>query len=311
MLIEMPATRDEWLAQRMEQVGASEVAALWGVQADYALSHFALWHVKNRSAEPPEVGSPRTRWGQRLEEVVAMAAAEERGWTVRKGRRAICDDCPGLSASLDFEIEGDPLGEHEGPGVLETKNVDWLVHRRSWTDNEPPLQILLQLQAQLAATGWSWGVVAALVGGNDLRLYPYSAKRGLIADMKVRVTAFWQSIKEGKPPPVDGSDGASHVLRKLYPDLVDDALDMGGSNEWVDAVAEFIKTSEQRRAVNKAYDLHKNRIAAMLGTHRRGYGEGYSVNVSVIPDNPGRPAEPGEIIGKRAGSVRFHAKEYV
>ena len=306
----MPTSREEWLAARMHQVGASEVSALWDIQPDYALSRYALWHVKARTAEPPDVGSVRTRWGQRLEEVVAIAAAEERGWTVRKGRRAICDDCPRLAASLDFEIEADPLGEYEGPGVLETKNVDWLVHRRSWTDGEPPLHILLQLQAQLAATGWSWGAVAALVGGNDLRIYPYRAKPNLIADIKARVAAFWQSIEEGKPPPVDGSDAASDVLRQLYAERVDDVIDMTGSNEWPEAVAEFLKAGEDRKAANKRYDLTKNRVAALLGSHMRGFGEGYSVNVVVVPDNPGRPAEPGEIVGKRAGSVRYNAKEY-
>jgi hypothetical protein len=40
----IPATREEWLKLRKDYVGASEVAALLGVQADYQLSPFAcIW----------------------------------------------------------------------------------------------------------------------------------------------------------------------------------------------------------------------------------------------------------------------------
>ncbi len=50
----------EWHAQRARNVGASEIAALFGVQPDYALSHYALWHVKAGKAPPP-VGGLNTR----------------------------------------------------------------------------------------------------------------------------------------------------------------------------------------------------------------------------------------------------------
>lgn len=308
-LLPMPASRDEWLALRKQRVGASEVAALWGVQPDYGLSHYALWCVKAGLSSAPDISSNRTRWGLKLEEVVAIAAAEERGWAVNRGRYAICDACPGLSASLDFEIERDPLGEHEGPGVLETKNVDWLAHRRSWTDGEPPLHILLQLQAQLAATGWTWGAVAALVGGNDLRIYQYQAKPKLIAEIKARVAAFWQSVADGQRPPVDGSDSAAHVLREMYADRLDDEADMSANNEWPEAVADFLHRAVAKKEAEKAYSTARNRLAAIMGNHTRARGAGFAVSAVITPDNPGRPAEPGEIIGKRAGSIRYNAKE--
>ena len=309
-LIPMPPTREAWLELRKGYVGASSVAALFGCQADYQLSHYALWHVKAGTAPEPELSGPRLAWGLKLEEVIATAAAEEKGWTVTRGRYAIADDCR-LGASLDFEIAADPTGEHEGPGVLETKNSDWIQHRRTWTDDEPPPHILLQLQAQLLASGRSWGAIAALVGGNDLKIYPYAARPKLHAEIKARVDAFWASIEAGHPPPVDGSDGAARVLAHLYAAPTDDTVEMSASNEWPEAVADFAKAGAAKKAANDTYDLAKNRVIALLGNHKRGWGGGWAVNTAITPAKPDRSALPGEIIKGRAETRRYTVKEMI
>lgn len=304
-LIPMPTTREEWLELRKGYVGASEVAALFGVQAAYALSHFALWHVK-RGVTPPPVEGPRVTWGKRLEEVVALAVQEEHGYDVAHGRYAVADDCR-MAASLDFEIAADPLGEFPGPGALETKNVDWLIHRRQWTDGEPPPHILLQNQQQLACTKYAWGAVACLVGGNELRLYRYGARPALGAEIKRRVNAFWQSIAENEPPDVDGSDGAARILAQLYPEPTDDAVDLSHSNEWPEAVQGFLDAAARKKAATADYDEARNRIADLLGSHMRGWGAGYSVNTAITPAKDPRPARDGEIISGRKESRKYTA----
>lgn len=308
-LIPMPSSRDEWLALRGNYVGASEVAALFGVQPAYALDHFALHHVKAGNAPAPPVDGPRVAWGRRLETLIAEAVAEDYGYTIFKGRFAIADDCPRMSASLDFEIVEDIDGEFDGPGVLETKAVDWMVHHHSWTNDEPPIHILLQLQHQLASSGYHWGIVAGLVGGNDLKIYRYAARPKLAEDIKARVVKFWEDIAAGRAPDTSGSDSSGEVLRSLYPTLIDDSIDMSDSNEWSEAVAQFIDTQVARKAANEAYDDAKNRIVALLGSHKRGWGGGYTVNTSITPEKPDREARPGEIIKGRAETRRYTAKE--
>ena len=309
MLTPMPATREEWLANRKRFVGASESAALFGVQAAYALDHFALHHVKAGNAPPPPVDGPRVDWGKRLEIIIAEAVAEEHGYRIFKGRFAVADDCPRMSASLDFEIEEDVKGEFEGPGVLETKNVDWMVHRRSWTDGEPPIHILIQLQHQLGCTGYQWGIVAGLIGGNELKVYRYAAKPKLIADIKARVVKFWEDIEAGRAPDTSASESSAEVLRSLYPEPVDDAVDMSMSNEWPEAVARFIATAAAKKTATEDYEDAKNRVVALLGTHKRGWGGGYSVNTAITPAQPDREAKAGEIIKGRAETRRYSAKE--
>lgn len=308
MLIEMPPSREEWLALRQKYVGASESAALFGVQAAYALDAFALHHVKAGNAPPPPVDGPRVEWGKRLEQIVALAVNEEHGYPVRKGRYAVADDCPGMGASLDFEMESDPTGAFEGPGVLETKNVDWMIHRRSWTDGEPPLHVLIQLQHQLGATGWSWGAVACLVGGNDLRLYPYAAKPKLIADIKARVAQFWAEIAAGKPPLPSASESAGAILRSLFPEPIDDSLDMRESNEFPEAAAAFIKAQVAKKEAALDYDEARNRMELLLAGHKRAWGGGYSVNVAVTPGKAPRAPKKDEMIPGRKESRKFTVK---
>jgi predicted phage-related endonuclease len=304
----------EWHSERARHVGSSEIAALFDLTdtevPGYMMRRFALWHVKAGNAPPPPVDVNRTKWGLQLEAVIAQAAAQECGWQIAKGGYVIDPTTPGLGCSLDYVIAADP--DEDGPGALEAKNVDWLIHKRAWTEAEPPFHVILQLQHQLAATGFTWGAVAALVGGNDLRVYRYRARPRIIEDIRRRVTEFWQSVKSGAAaPPVDGSDSASHVVASLYPEIADDAIDMDLSNEWPEAVDAFFAAGEARKQINREYDEAKNRVALLLDGHKRGYGAGWSVTCSVTPENPGREPRPGELIGKRAEVRRYTAKEMV
>lgn len=300
----------EWHDLRLRHVGGSEVAALFDLTPEdtpnYLTSRFALWHIKAGNAPRPPVDNPRVGWGIRLESVIAEAAAEENKWSVQKGGYVSDIHCPGLGCTLDYVIDYDPT--EKGPGALEIKNVDWLAHKRSW-DSEPPPHILLQLQHQLAATGYSWGAVCCLIGGNDLRTYRYAARPKLIEDIRRRVTAFWKSINEGREPPVDGSESAAAILTSLYPEIIDDSVDMRENNEWAEAAHGLYMAGEARRSANDDYDLAKNRVVKLLDGHKRGWGNGWQVNTAITPENPGRAPKPGELIGKRAETRRYTVKE--
>lgn len=300
---------DDWHALRARHIGGSEIAALWDMPPEdtpnYMTSRFALWHIKKGNVPPLFVDNPRVQWGLRMEAVIAEIAAEENKWSVQKGGYVTDVNCPGLGCTLDYVIDYDPT--EKGPGALEIKNVDWMVHKRSW-DTEPPPHILLQHQHQLAATGYSWGAVVALVGGNDLRVYRYQARPALIGDIRRRVTAFWKSIDDNKEPPVDGSDSAGAVLRGLYPEIVDDSVEIT-SNEWAEACHEFHEAGEARRAINDQYEEKKNRVVRLLDGHKRGWGQGWVVNTAITPENKGRPPKPGEIIGARKEVRKYSVKE--
>lgn len=306
---DLPAV--DWHAARLRNIGSSEIAALFDLPDDqvpaYMNRRFALWHVKSGNVPEPPIDQVRTAWGLRLETAIAEAAAAKEGWQIEPGGYVADPTTAGLGCTLDFIIAGDP--DEDGPGVLECKNVDWLIFKRSWTDDEPPPHVLLQLQHQLAATGYTWGAVAGLVGGNDLRIYRYKARPKLIDEIRRRVRDFWNSVEMGVPPLPDGSSSASAVLTSLYPETVDDAVDMRLNNEWAEAAHALFNAAADRKVANYTYDEAKNRVVALLDGHRRGYGNGWAVNCSVTPENPGREPQPGELIGKRAEVRRYTVKE--
>jgi predicted phage-related endonuclease len=311
-LLPLPATPEEWHAIRLQHIGGSEVSALFGVAPPYALSMFALHHVKAGTVPAPPVGNERVEWGIAMEPFIARRAAIREGWNLLPAVYAKDDTTQGMGATLDYLIEPGPEDLAQGmtgTGVLEIKNVDFLVFREKWTNDEPPAHILLQHQHQLACAGLDWGVICALVGGNELHVYRYRANPALIAGIRQRVAAFWADVHAGRQPDIDGSEAAADVLRAMYPEVIDDAIDMSASNEWPEAVADFLAAAKAKKSAEEAYAEAKNRVALLLGEHKRGFGGGYSVSVVVTPEKPDRPAREGEVIKGRAKTQRYMAKE--
>jgi len=307
----IPEDRAEWLRLRRRYVGASEVAALFSAQPPYAMGVYALWMVKAGRMEPPDVSVERAAWGLRLENAIAEAAAEREGWRLLLGVYATRGR---LGATLDrciaepTEADRAELGEHaEGPGVLELKNVDWLVHRRGWKD-EPPLHVLLQLQAQLYAVGYRWGAVAALVGGNDLRIYRYAARPALHAEMERRVAQFWRSIKANTPPAPDGSDATYRALVDMCDGADDEPADLAGDNEAPALAERYAAVTSQIAALEKERAELRNRLIEKLGGHRYGYAGEWRIAVAYSPGRPERRITPdmvGQVLPGRAASVRL------
>lgn len=217
MIIPIPEDRDEWLALRSKYVGGSDAASLFHAQAGFGASLFNLWHQKAGHIEGENLDDvERIEWGRVMEPVIGAFAAKRHGWTIDPGGFAIDDTTPGLAATLDFQITAHTETEFSGPGCLETKAVDSIMWKSDHWDLRPPLYIELQLQHQLCATGWSWGAIAACVGGNTLQVWKRKARPVLQAEIRKRVRAFWASIAAGEQPDVDATDSTADALKALY-----------------------------------------------------------------------------------------------
>jgi predicted phage-related endonuclease len=306
-----------WHAIRMLHVGGSEIAALYNEQRPFAQSHFTLWQAKAGKIPPPTVEQEgRVKWGIYLEPHIAAWAADEFGWKIKKGGYVIDRQQRGMACSLDYVIEEPSPAEREhgftGPGVLQIKNSDLIEHSRSWMGDEPPLWIILQLQHEAACAGFDWGFIVCLVGGNQLKRYGYKARPAVSDDLRRRVESFWTSVDEGKPPKVDGSDSTYEALKVLLPPHENRLpFDLSGDNEIETICVGFDTSRADRMQAEKHEQEWKNRLIEKMQGHTYGVCNGYDIRGSVTADNPGRPAKPGEIIGKRKGSVRWAVKERV
>ena len=178
------------------------------------MTMFELWHRKKGNiGEPDFSDNARVFWGKFLEPSIAHGTASMYGWDVEKVTDYMTNDnCPGHGATLDYRITRHP--RRNTTGVLEIKTVDWLAFK-DWEDSEPPLSYQLQIQTQFACSGYSWGVIAVLVGGNDLKIYEYESRPATIKLIEQRITGFWETIRNNTPPAPDFKVDSA-IISQLY-----------------------------------------------------------------------------------------------
>lgn len=162
-------------------------------------------------------------WGHRLEPVIARKYEDETGrttsdpgdWTIAIG------DEPWMLATLDREVMVTADAKTPTPvagaslGVLELKNaIEW--KRDEWQE-EPPLEYQVQLQHQLAVTGYAWGSLAVLIGGRSFLWVDMPRNDRFIAKLLEHEAAFWHRVQHQQPPDPDASQATADALAALFP----------------------------------------------------------------------------------------------
>ena len=208
--------RQTWLAERRRGVGASEVAAILG--QDPRRGPHAVY-LDKLNPHISEEESDWMAWGRDVEGAIAKAFARKTGRPIRDlGAMTILRHASApLSATLDRETEGSEShpSPAPGPGPLECKAVSSL-KKDEWVA-DPPLQFVIQLQAQMAVTGAAWGSLCALLGGLIPVWVDVPRNQRFIDMMLVEVEAFWRRVESQDPPPADGKPGTMAAIRAMYP----------------------------------------------------------------------------------------------
>lgn len=277
--IALPEARQEL---RARHVGASEVAALFG--ASPYMTAFELWHIKRGALPAPGLDdSDRVFWGQVLEPAVAQGAAALRGWRVRRVHRySPHPRIAGMGASLDYEI----VAHERGAGCLEIKNVDRLVYRDTWEDGEPPLHIELQLQHQLACTGRSWGAIAALIGGNDLKVFERERRPKTIERIEAAIALFWASIEAGREPKPDFVADAA-AIAALHRDATTGKVeDMTGDNRLAELCALYRAAADAEKVAGEAKDAAKAEMLTKIADAERVICGPHTISAKTVAGGP-------------------------
>lgn len=280
-----------WHSLRAQHIGSSECAALFGEHAQ--LTPFELWNIKAGRLPAPDMSdNERVMWGTILEPAIAEGVRRKTGWTIKKVRRYY-SRLPelGWGASLDFEI----LNHDKGPGILEIKTADWLVAKQ-WENGEPPIGYEVQVQHGLGACGRGWGCIGVLIGGNELRMFTYDKRPKTLAIIEAKVSAFWQSIRDGiEPKPDFGKDAASvaSLYRATSPGTV---IDLTDSNRFPALIAEYQEAAAAKRSGEKAADAAKAEIMMMVGEADIAICGEYQVKTSLVSGVPDKVISP-EMVG--------------
>lgn len=252
-------SEEQWLAARQSGLGASESAALFGVNPWD--SPYSLWAQKTGVLPRDKIESEPMEWGVRLEPLIANKYHEVTGQKlVDLGRHTILRSkkLPILFATLDRVIESSE-GE-EGPGVLEIKAVG--AHRKDEWDEGPSLVYQVQLQQQLAVTGYSWGVIAVLFGGQEFGWIKQPRNQAFLDALYKKTINFWALVESRTPPPVDADKRTEEALKLLHPR--DNGLTVElppDADEW-DAELEAVK-SQMKALESRERELKNNLLAAI------------------------------------------------
>jgi putative phage-type endonuclease len=301
-VIHHPESREDWLALRHKYVSSTEQAALHGLSP--YLTAFELYHGKRAEKPTQFEQNERMTWGIRQEESVARGIAEDYGVKVRKLNAYVSLDGKGMGSSFDYEIvgvkDGDaPAGSvlqdayrNLGPGILEIKCVDWLIHKQQWIegdgkdqDDEAPPHIEIQVQHQLHTIQRKWAAMGVLIGGNKLQLIVREYDAAVGAAMEEKVREFWKNVKAGiAPPPVlpEDADMIAHIYNFGDPDKV---IDAQGNAEIKALTDEYIAAGKSAKAADDAKTTAKAKLLMLIGDASKVVvGQGISITAGTVAE---------------------------
>lgn len=301
--------RDEahWHELRAKHIGGSDVAALFDL-SPYA-TRWQLWMEKAGKIAPEDLSDNKAvQAGKFLEAGIANWAAHS--WSMKIDKVVdyfTMDDCEGMGATFDYITQ-------DGAPV----EIKWSARGYGWSYEgdqitEAPENYLLQVQHQIAFTDSDHAWLIALIDHEPRRM-KVPRNEAIISAIKAEVSAFWQSIRDGKEPAVDLERDVS-ALTKLLGTLPKSDITLEEEHAHLfaaykeakalekKAVAEadaakaqiLIKVREKLETVNTS----KDKAAVKCGD--------YKMSISKIEDNPGSAITPdmvGQVIGKRSGYTR-------
>lgn len=227
-------SEEEWLQAREGGIGGSDAGTVCGVNK--YKSAYALWAEKSGIVERDFVGNEATKWGHRLERIVAEAYAEDYNKAVVEWPVILWSKEEGhdfMFANLDFLIvepsDEFPAGKVqtwrfvETPpnpiGILEVKTAGIASpgNPAAWAGDKIPESYMLQGYHYGVVTGLTNITFSALVGGSGLQVREMQWDDEIAENMVIAEQQFWDCIQFGIAPETDGSDATESAQQKRYP----------------------------------------------------------------------------------------------
>lgn len=239
--------RHEWLEMRRKGIGSSDAAAICGLSPWRTPLHV----YADKLGLLPETQSPAMDWGLRLEPAIAEAYREATGQILVAPPTICHPQYPWMLASAD-RTRLDRIVE------LKTSRSG-----EGWGDegtDEIPEQYILQVQHQMAVTGFDLADVAVLIAGSDFRIYTVRANPALRERLIAIEERFWRRVEERRPPEPDWSDPETpKLLDLLNPPKAEKVIELSDQLTWhVDQYVDMgqsIRDFERFRAESKAHLL--------------------------------------------------------
>lgn len=267
-ILKADMSQEDWLAGRKHYVGASETAAVLGL--DSYRSPYELWKYKTseEKQEMTEIGAQRASAGLRAENMIADWLADKYNLTIRRDNKIrIHPRLPFWSANLDRVIVSHP----SGPGALELKTTS-RESLKTWSIRaDEPNPIFMhhwcQVQAQMAISGFQWGAIGVMpadsfLGFGEPELIEIERDEDFIRMAEEEVEKFWnQFILTGTPPPPQSMDDFNELYFKAGPPPIE------VDSDFFSQVEKLATLKARKKAIEKEHDELDVQIKLALGQH--------------------------------------------
>jgi predicted phage-related endonuclease len=141
--------------------------------------------------------------------------------------------------------------------------------KAQWDGDKVPDYYMLQLQHYFAVTGAKWGYFAYLLGGNTFD-YKFVERDEAVIDLLFQAERdFWELVKNQTPPDLDGSEGATQLLKQLFPveDAQKETIELGEEADGLINLYEAAKEVEEGAKKDKA--TAENRLKQLMGNYEK------------------------------------------
>jgi putative phage-type endonuclease len=253
-------TQEEWLQQRRQGLGSSDLAPILGLPSFQGHTQHRVWRDKMGLSSPMQE-TPRMRLGRAMEGMIAEDFRKTHGVSFRRmSRYTILQDekVPYLQVSPDRLISTQAQG-------LECK---FSRQAEKWGDeggDDIPENYLAQCVACLTVTGFDLWHVHALVN-DDFKTYHIEASKALRDEIRTRVHDWWtKHIIKGEEPPVDGSEETLKYLGRprnnLEPKLVVDQ-----TSPLIFHILDLINAKKQLKEAKNSEAVLRAQVAQFIGS---------------------------------------------
>lgn len=299
----VPKSKEDWLKLRLGYINSTESPCLFGLSPYKSL--YQLWTEKSEMTYADLEESERMKWGTRLQAPIADGVAMDNKWAVRAIEEYIYDDEIGIGSSFDYGIVDDPdlqPGLIQGVdlelmlfhSILEIKNVGIDSYARGWIVDgdhiEAPAHIEMQVQHQMAVANVSTAYIAALVGGNDVKIIKRERDEEVIAAIEERIVEFWKSIDENTPPQPDFDRDSKFIVDRSR---AQEGVSIIADAQVAALVEEYAALGRVESQTKAARDAIKAQIIMQIGEASKIVGQGFTVSCGMT----------------KAGWVEAHARD--
>lgn len=274
-----------WLDLRKRFTSGTESSVLLN-QNDFT-SEYALFMDKTNQINNDINDTTRMLWGRRLENEIRDGIAQDIGYKPSdilvcntKYFYSGCDAKLGATPDAIFKQPTDKVIDAFGKivigaGIFEIKNVDGLIFKQKWTNNEPPLMYLIQIQHYMAVFGYQWAILGALVGGNSTHVYYYERHEPTITAIKKASIKFWDNVNNNITPIIDNSEVTAEIIANKYAVVKETEADLTSDNELPEVCEKYLKLKSEVSELNKEVRGLKSKIMDKLGENSAAIVNGF------------------------------------